>query len=38
MGGCESDMFRYFKVLLLQGFIAARKARSRWPPYVFAHA
>lgn len=25
MGGCESDLFRYFKVLMLQGLIAARK-------------
>jgi hypothetical protein len=25
MGGCESDMFRYFKVLLFKGFLAARK-------------
>eukprot|EP00047_Mylnosiga_fluctuans_P014833 m.41499 g.41499 ORF g.41499 m.41499 type:complete len:711 (+) comp5674_c0_seq2:24-2156(+) len=29
MGGCESDMFRYFKILLLQGFIAARKHMER---------
>eukprot|EP00048_Salpingoeca_helianthica_P006987 m.105081 g.105081 ORF g.105081 m.105081 type:complete len:214 (+) comp14192_c0_seq5:230-871(+) len=29
MGGCESDMFRYFKVLLLRGFLAARKHMDR---------
>jgi phosphatidylinositol 4-kinase len=25
MGGQDSDMFKYFKLLILQGFIAARK-------------
>ena len=25
MGGVDSDMYRYFKVLMLQGFLAARK-------------
>ncbi|RDD43361.1 Phosphatidylinositol 4-kinase beta [Trichoplax sp. H2] len=25
MGGLESDMFQYFRILMLQGFIAARK-------------
>ena len=25
MGGPESDMYNYFKILMLQGFLAARK-------------
>lgn len=25
MGGQESDMFKYFKILILQGLVAARK-------------
>jgi phosphatidylinositol 4-kinase len=29
MGGCGSDMFEYFKILMLQGLIAARKHMER---------
>ncbi|KRZ83239.1 Phosphatidylinositol 4-kinase beta [Trichinella sp. T8] len=29
MGGCESEMFHYFKILMLQGLIAARKHHDR---------
>ena len=29
MGGHGSDMFEYFKILILQGFIAARKHSDR---------
>ena len=25
MGGLESDMYKYFKILMLQGFVASRK-------------
>ena len=25
MGGLDSDMFQYFRILMLQGFLAARK-------------
>lgn len=25
MGGVDSDMYNYFKILMLQGFLAARK-------------
>ena len=25
MGGIDSDMYNYFKILMLQGFLAARK-------------
>lgn len=30
LGGVESDMFKYYKILILQGFIAARKHRERF--------
>lgn len=29
MGGLGSDMFEYFKILILQGFIAARKHQEK---------
>jgi len=29
MGGLGSDMFEYFKILILQGLIAARKHMDR---------
>ena len=29
MGGTKSDMFEYFKILILQGLIAARKHHER---------
>ena len=25
MGGLDGDMYKYFKILMLQGFLAARK-------------
>eukprot|EP00911_Craspedida_sp_UC1_P001890 UC1_evm1s1451 len=34
MGGMQSDMFKYFKILILQGFIAARKHRDRFVTVV----
>ena len=29
MGGSDSDMYNYFKILILQGFVAARKNMDR---------
>ena len=29
MGGLDSDMFEYFKILILQGLVAARKHSDR---------
>ena len=29
MGGVDSDMYQYFKILMLQGFLAARKHMDR---------
>ena len=29
MGGQESDMFKYFEILILQGMIAARKHQDK---------
>lgn len=29
MGGLESDMFKYYKILMLQGLLAARKYHER---------
>ena len=29
MGGVKSDMFEYFKILMLQGLVAARKHHER---------
>lgn len=34
MGGIGSDMFEYFKILILQGLIAARKHADRIVPLV----
>ena len=29
MDGADSDMYNYFKILILQGFVAARKNMDR---------
>jgi len=34
MGGNGSDMFEYYKILMLQGLIAARKHMDRIVPLV----
>lgn len=34
MGGTGSDMFEYYKILMLQGLIAARKHMDRIVPLV----
>jgi phosphatidylinositol kinase/protein kinase (PI-3 family) len=34
MGGIESDMFAYFKILMLQSLIAARKHMDKLVPIV----
>ncbi|KAI4459127.1 phosphatidylinositol kinase [Holotrichia oblita] len=34
MGGMESDMFKYFKILILQGLLAARKHQEMILPLV----
>jgi len=34
MGGIGSDMFEYYKILMLQGLIAARKHMDRIVPLV----
>ena len=34
MGGLNSDMFEYFKILMLQGLIAARKHMDKLLPLV----
>ncbi|GJQ84441.1 fwd [Trypoxylus dichotomus] len=34
MGGMESDMFKYFKILILQGLLAARKHQEMIIPLV----
>lgn len=34
MGGIGSDMFEYFKILILQGLIAARKHQDKIVPIV----
>ena len=34
MGGMDCDMFKYFKILILQGFLAARKHRDRFVTVV----
>jgi len=34
MGGIGSDMFEYYKILMLQGLIAARKHMDRVVPLV----
>ncbi|KRT82286.1 hypothetical protein AMK59_4361, partial [Oryctes borbonicus] len=34
MGGMESDMFKYFKILILQGLLAARKHQEMIIPVV----
>ena len=30
MGGVDSDMFKYFKILMLKGFMAARKHNDKF--------
>lgn len=30
MGGLNSDMFKYFKILMLKGFMAARKHNDKF--------
>jgi len=30
MGGINSDMFKYFKILMLKGFMAARKHNDKF--------
>ena len=30
MGGVESDMFKYFRILMLKGFLASRKYMDRF--------
>ena len=30
MGGLDSDMFKYFKILMLKGFMAARKHNDKF--------
>merc|ERR1719220_3369275 len=34
MGGCDSDMFAYFKILILQGLVAARKHQDKFTTLV----
>ena len=34
MGGLGSDMFEYFKILMLQGFVASRKHMDKILPLV----
>jgi phosphatidylinositol 4-kinase len=34
MGGIESDMFAYFKILMLKGFLAARKYMDKLVPII----
>lgn len=34
MGGIQSDMFAYFKILMLQGFLAARKHMDKLVPII----
>jgi phosphatidylinositol 4-kinase len=34
MGGIGSDMFEYFKILMLQGLVAARKHMDKIVPLV----
>ena len=34
MGGQGSDMFEYFKILMLQGFVASRKHMDKILPLV----
>lgn len=34
MGGDQSDMFEYFKILILQGLVAARKHQDMIVPLV----
>lgn len=34
MGGLESDMFEYFKILILQGLVASRKHMDKIIPIV----
>lgn len=34
MGGLGSDMFEYFKILMLQGFVASRKHMDKIVPLV----
>lgn len=34
MGGVGSDMFKYFKILILQGLVAARKHMDKIVPLV----
>ena len=34
MGGCSSDLFQYYKLLMLQGLIAARKHMDSIVPLV----
>jgi hypothetical protein len=34
MGGLGSDMFEYFKILMLQGFLASRKHMDKIIPLV----
>jgi len=34
MGGLGSDMFEYFKILMLQGLVAARKHMDKIVPLV----
>ena len=34
MGGLGSDMFEYYKILMLQGLVAARKHMDRILPLV----
>ena len=34
MGGVGSDMYQYFKILMLRGFLAARKHMDRFVEIV----
>ena len=34
MGGLGNDMFEYFKILMLQGFVASRKHMDKIIPLV----
>lgn len=34
MGGLQSDMFAYFKILMLKGFLSARKHMDKLVPIV----
>ena len=34
MGGLESDMFEYYKILMLQGLVAARKHMDELVPII----